>query len=259
MSKKEIKSFYKDKKRVLKEGYKTRKDALKNEFYSALDKEVVDKSGKLPQNPPKRAPLEEIGNSVSHCVGAVFASVALVLMCISAEGAREYVGAAIYSFGLIVMFTMSCLYHSFPHGSAVKRLFRRFDYSSIYILIGATFAPILLCYVGGTFGLVFLIIQWVIIATGITFIAIFGPMRLKWVHFPLYILLGWCGVVFIPKMIRAGDIGFLFYILGGGVIYSLGTIPFAQNGRTAHFIWHFFVLAGAIVQWFGIYFTIYLF
>lgn len=258
MKKSELKENYKIDKKALRDGYKTRKDELKSNLYRELDKCTEEKSGKAPQNPPKRAPLEEIGNSVTHCVGAVLAAVALVLMCMHADGAREYVGAGIYSFGLVTMFTMSCLYHSFPQLSRVKRLFRRFDYSSIYILIGATFAPILLCYVGGVFGLSFLIIQWVIIATGVTLVGVFGPTRLRWVHIPLYVLLGWVGVIFIPKMIVAGDLGFLFYILGGGVIYSLGIIPFALKGRVAHFIWHFFVLAGAIVQWLGIYFTIYL-
>lgn len=258
MKKSELKENYKRKRRALKDGYKTQKGSLKEELYQELDKCTEEKSGKLPVNPPRRAPLEEIGNSVSHCVGAVLAALALVFMLTHSDGAGEYAGALIYSFGLITMFTMSCLYHSFPHGSRVKRIFRRFDYSSIYLLIGATFAPILLCYVGGFFGLVFLIIQWVLIATGITFVAIFGPTRLRWLHFPLYILLGWIGIIFIPKMISRGDFGFLFYILGGGVVYSLGTIPFALNGKVAHFIWHFFVLAGAIVQWLGIYLTIYI-
>ena len=62
---------------------------------------------------------------------------------------EELFGAIIYSVGLFVMFCISSLYHAFPYGSRVKRLFRRFDYSSIYLLIGATFAPILLAYIGG--------------------------------------------------------------------------------------------------------------
>ena len=55
-----------------------------------------------------------------------------------------------------------------------------------------------------------------------------------------------------------GDPWFAFYILGGGIIYSLGIIPFAMKTRVAHFIWHFFVLCGAVVQWVGVYIYIYL-
>ena len=51
-----------------------------------------------------------------------------------------------------------------------------------------------------SFGIWFCVIQWMIIATGITFIGIFGPGKLKWLHFPLYIILGWCGLLFLPNL-----------------------------------------------------------
>ena len=258
MDKKSVKKNYKDRKRELKRRYRESLDALNEEYRQDLNT-VIEASGRpSPIDPPKRSTLEEIGNGVTHCVGSVFSVVALVFMLVFAEGTEEYVSALIYSFGLLVMFTMSCLYHAFPHGSAVKRLFRRFDYSCIYLLIGATFAPILLAYVGGTFGLVFLIVQWAVIATGITFVGIYGPTRLRFLHIPLYVALGWVGIMLLPTMVENGDFGFLGFILGGGVVYSLGIIPFVLKRKGAHFIWHFFVLAGAVVQWVGIFTTIYL-
>ena len=257
LEKKEIIRDYKEQKKRLREKYSLSKSLIKKDLYSDLDA-LTDESGKkVVVNPPKRNKLEEIGNSVTHLVGSAFSIVAFLLMCTSADSVREVIGALIYSFGLFVMFTVSCLYHAFPYGSTVKRLFRRLDYSSIYLLIGATFAPILLSYIGGTLGITYLIIQWCVIATGITLVGVFGPSRLRFIHIPLYVLLGWCGLVFIPDMIANGDFGFIALILGGGVIYSLGIIPFALKKGCAHFIWHFFVLAGAIVQWVGVYTVIY--
>ena len=256
MKRKEIKRGYKEDRRRLREDYTRGKKAIKERFYSDIEA-LYDKEGSKIVNPPFRSSLEEIGNSVTHLVGAVFSVVAFLLMCASADRALETVSAVIYFVGLFAMFTNSCLYHAFPYGSTVKRLFRRFDYSSIYLLIGATFAPILLSYIGGTLGVVYLVIQWTVIVTGITLVAVFGPTRLRFIHIPLYVILGWCGLVFIPNMISARDYGFLAYILGGGVIYSLGIIPFALKKRAAHFIWHFFVLAGAVVQWIGVYLTVY--
>lgn len=265
---KEIKSSYKDEKRSVKAAYKKEKKTLRKEFRQRTDslKEqhikdisaaVVSRGRRAPVNPPKRPVLEEIGNAVSHGLGSLFAIAALIFMLIYSDNTLEAVGASVYSFGLFIMFTMSCLYHAFVHGSTVKRIFRRFDYSSIYLLIGATFAPILLSYVGGVFGVVFFIVQWAVIIAGITFIGVFGPTRLKWLHTPLYILLGWCGLIFLPTMLSK-DPWFAFYILGGGVIYSLGIIPFAMKNRVAHFVWHFFVLAGAVMQWVGVFLFIYL-
>lgn len=256
LEKRRIKSAYRKTKRENKRELKDKIDSLRVQHAEDLLLAVSKKGKRAPVNPPRRALIEEIGNATTHGVGALFSIVALVLMLIHSDTAKDAVGAAVYSFGLFVMFTMSCLYHAFAHGSRVKRLFRRFDYSSIYLLIGATFAPILLSYVGGVFGLVFFIVQWAVIAAGITFIGVFGPTRLRWLHTPLYIILGWCGIIFLPKMLRC-DPWFAFYILGGGVIYSLGIIPFAMKTKVAHFIWHFFVLAGAVMQWVGVYLYVY--
>jgi hemolysin III len=206
---------------------------------------------------PQRSLLEEIGNAVTHGVGAIFSIVALLLMLTVSPSATHTWSAVIYFFGLFVLFTMSCLYHAFPRKSAVKRLFRRFDYSSIYLLIGATFAPILLCQIGGSFGWIFFATQWLIIAVGITFIGVFGPNKWKKLHMSLYILLGWSGLLLLPALLNTNPALF-FYILLGGVIYTLGIIPFALKKGCAHFIWHFFVLGGAVVQWLGIYLYIYL-
>ena len=205
---------------------------------------------------PKRSVLEEIGNSVSHGVGAIFSIVALVLMLNLSKTLNQRVGAIIYFLGLFFSMTTSTLYHAFKHGSKVKRLFRRFDYISIYLLIGATFAPILLILIKGTLGFAFFSAQWLVIIFGITFIAIFGPNKFRGFHIASYIVLGWSGIILVPFMIKKSMLLFAF-ILGGGVIYSLGIIPFALNKKVAHFIWHLFVLCGAVTQWVGIYLTLY--
>ncbi len=207
-------------------------------------------------DPPKRSTLEEIGNSVTHGIGALLAIATLIITLIYSSTPLEYAGAVIYSSGLLVMFMSSCLYHAFAHGSAVKRLFRRFDYLSIYVLIAATFAPVLLAVYGNTFGFVFFAIQWAVVITGVVLVSVFGPTRLRFVHIPLYVILGWSALMLLPGMLKY-DPALCYLILAGGVVYSLGIIPFAVKKRAAHFIWHFFVLAGALVQWFGIIFHIY--
>ena len=240
------------KKKLLKQEYKDKLYIEKSIYKRNKTKEAVDRI-----NPPKRSVLEEIGNSVTHGVGSIFSIVAFILMWNAADSMVDKVSTIFYSFGLFVLFTMSCLYHSFKHGSKVKRLFRRFDYSSIYLLIGATFAPILLSYVNNTFGTIFCIIQWCVIVTGITFVAIFGPTKLRVLHMILYMTVGWSGLIFVPRMFN-DNLGLVTFVLGGGVVYTLGIIPFALKKKCSHFIWHLFVLAGAITQWIGIYLYIYL-
>lgn len=258
MTRKELKKEYQNKKRILKSKYKNDKKELLTEYVDLINNSNdIDMS----REAPYRKVIEEVGNACSHGVGSIFSIVAFILMLIAGVNASEnktllIISSIIYFFGLFMMFTMSTLYHSFPYGSKVKKVFRRFDYSSIYLLIGATFAPLLLVYLGGTYGLVFCIVQWTIIITGITMICVFGPGRLKWLHFPLYILLGWSALLFIPKMIK-NDIGLFWFILSGGIVYTLGLIPFTIDKKVSHFLWHIFVLLGAITQWIGIYLYLY--
>lgn len=268
----DIKSDYKqalELEKILKA--KTRGVAAENAANDEIAFENVDANGACDINSkayraeckkkglaPRRSLLEEIGNAVSHGIGSVFAVCAFVLMMLSANNTRQVIAACVYGAGMFIMFTMSCLYHSFKFGSKAKRVFRRFDYLSIYLLIGASFAPLLLCYIDNDFGLVFFIVQWAIIAAGITLVAVFGPARLRFIHIPLYFILGWSALVLIPNMIIAKDFDLLFWILGGGILYTVGIIPFAVDRKVAHFIWHIFVLFGAVVQWLGIYLCIYL-
>lgn len=251
MTRKEVKQEYLQNRREIKKEYKIKKKELKNKYKLTKEKPIEAVS-----TVPHRSVLEEIGNATTHGVGSLFAIFALIMMLIKQDSTIKLVSALIYFFGLFFMFTMSCLYHSFKYGTTVKKVFRRFDYTSIYLLIGSTFAPILLCYIGGTYGIVFCAIQWAIIITGITLVCVFGPHRLRFIHIPLYFILGWSALLFIPKMI-INDLMFFIYILIGGIVYSLGIIPFAIKKKVSHFIWHFFVLFGAVIQWIGIFLFIY--
>ena len=161
---KKIKKEYKDTKKNLKEQYKKEIIQIKNKF---SQNKTIKYQKKNVVNTPKRPLLEEIGNAVTHGIGSIFSIIAFILMLSLSNNNIKILSSIMYFIGLFTMFTMSCLYHSFKYGTTVKRLFRRFDYSSIYLLIGATFIPILLIYIGGTYGIIFAIIQWIIIITGL--------------------------------------------------------------------------------------------
>ena len=257
MSLKTIRQRIKREKRIARLKYKKRLSEIKCQERVYLEEYHVKTGNPIPQNPPKRPILEEIGNSVTHGIGALFAIVAMVLMLVFADGGMQIASAIIYSVGMLVAFTASCLYHALPHGRSAKRLFRRFDYSCIYVLIGATFAPVLLSCMGDTFGIVFFIIQWAVIAGGVALIGVFGPGKLRFIHIPLYVVLGWSALMLMPAML-SWDPYLALFILLGGVIYTLGIIPFAVKVKVSHFIWHFFVLLGAVCQWVGIFVFIYL-
>ncbi|MDD6771372.1 MAG: hemolysin III family protein [Inconstantimicrobium porci] len=206
--------------------------------------------------PPHLTVGEEVGNAITHGVGAALALAGLILLLLKSDTGLKVMASCFYGISLFFMMLMSCLYHSFRSGSIVKRLWRRFDYSSIYLLIGGTFAPLYLVYLGNTLGVMLFCIQWAIILFGIIILGVFGPGRMKWIHFTLYFVIGWSGLMFLPDWFMHNRPLF-WMILIGGIVYTTGMIPFSKNKKYDHFIWHFFVLAGAVLQWIGIYFFVY--
>lgn len=212
---------------------------------------------RIKNEPPRLTLGEEVFNTVSHALGAGLAIAALVLLLLRSETGLEMMSSCFYGISMVVMMLASSIYHGMPSGSRIKRVCRRFDYTSIYLLIGGTFAPILLIYLGGRLGIILFCIQWGIILSGVTLVFVFGPGRWRPLHFTLYFLLGWSGLFFIPVFYQSNP-ALLWFILAGGLLYTLGMIPFARKGKWNHCIWHLFVLAAAVLHWIGIYLEIYL-
>lgn len=209
------------------------------------------------RNEPPRLTLgEEVFNAVSHGLGELMAVAGLVLLLLRSKEPLEIMSTCFYGISMVVMMLMSSVYHAMKSGSTAKRVCRRFDYTSIYLLIGGTFAPVLLLYVGGRLGIALFCIQWAVILTGVVLIAIFGPGRWRALHFTLYFLIGWSGLLFLPSLyLHAKTL--LWFILAGGVVYTLGMIPFARSKKYDHCIWHVFVLLAAALHWIGIYTQLY--
>ena len=86
----------------------------------------MSKDSRVLNEPPKRSILEEVGNAVTHGVGALFGIAGLVLLLVKSDTSAELFCTLVYGLCLVIMFLMSCLYHSFRWGSRVKRLWRRF-------------------------------------------------------------------------------------------------------------------------------------
>lgn len=206
--------------------------------------------------PPRLTAAEEGFNAGSHGAGALLAAAALGLLLLKSHTSMEVLASCVYGVSMVLMMLMSGVYHAMPTGSRAKRVCRRFDYTSIYLLIGGTFAPVLLLYLGGTAGMAMFCVQWLVILAGVSVVALFGPGRWPALHFTLYFLIGWSGLVFLPGMLRNEPV-LLAYIFAGGLLYTLGMIPFALKRKYSHCVWHVFVLVAAALHWVGIYTQLY--
>lgn len=201
---------------------------------------------------------EEIANSISHGIGIVFSVVALTILLVYAIWRKNPVaitGFTIYGISSILLYTASTLYHSFRK-EKIKSIMRVFDHSAIFLLIAGTYTPVTLIAMKGYWRIGILSAIWLIAVSGILFkILTYNKFeKYKVVSLILYILMGWIAVIAIKPMTQTVPIGFLIWLLAGGVAYTAGTIFYGiKKIPYHHAIWHLFVLAGSVLHFLGIF------
>ncbi|WP_230866661.1 PAQR family membrane homeostasis protein TrhA [Iocasia frigidifontis] len=201
---------------------------------------------------------EEITNAILHGIGLGLAIAALVILIVFANhygNTWHIIGFTVYGSTLIILYLSSTLYHSFPAGK-LKRIFRIFDHSSIFLLIAGTYTPLTLIALQGTLGWTFFCIVWSLAILGIIF-KIFWINRFKLFSTVLYILMGWLIIIAIKPLLTAlNNKSIIFLIIGGG-FYTVGTIFYScRRIKYNHAIWHLFVLAGSICHFFTIFYIL---
>ena len=197
---------------------------------------------------------EERFNMISHIVGSAIGVAALVLcIVISAVHHNGYglAGSIVYGVSMIVLYTMSSVYHGLHDGMA-KRVMQVLDHCTIYLLIAGTYTPILLSAmrpIDPVASWVLLGVVWGLSAIAITLTAI-DLKRYAVFSMICYIGMGWCIVVKIPLLIQAVGWGGFWLILMGGVCYTVGAVLYGL-GRTQkymHSVFHLFVIAGSVLH-----------
>jgi hemolysin III len=193
----------------------------------------------------------EIANSITHGIGIIFGIAALpVLSAIAANKDHPVavVGAAIFGFSFLLVFTFSTLYHAFQN-PAVKKVLHVFDHISIYFLIAGTYTPFLLNYMMNATGITMLSVLWGLTIIG-TLFKIFYTGRFNFISTIVYIGMGWILVFSGRQFFEAIPMPVLTMIIIGGVLYTLGTIFYLwEKMYFHHVIWHLFVLAAAICHY----------
>ncbi|MDY6313983.1 MAG: hemolysin III family protein [Clostridia bacterium] len=206
---------------------------------------------------------EEIFNMVSHIVGGAL-GIAVVPLCVCMAAAHGnvfgIVSGAIYGFTLIVLYTMSSIYHGLKPKTTAKKVFQIIDHCSIFLLIAGTYTPITLVTLReynaalgwSMFGLV-----WAAAAVGITLNAI-DLKSFKRFSMICYLAMGWCIVAAIKPMILACGIGGMTFLVTGGILYTIGAVLYALGKKHAyvHSVFHVFVVFGSILHFFCILFYI---
>ena len=196
---------------------------------------------------------EEIANSITHGIGGLLSIAGLVVLIIFAAiygTAWHVVGFTIFGVSLVVLYTMSTLYHSIQHEKA-KHIFQILDHSSIFVLIAGTYTAFTLTTLRGPLGWTIFGIIWGLAALGITLSALYIK-KYKAVAALAYIGMGWIVIMAIkPLWDNLPRISFIFLLIGG-LCYTVGAVFYMMKKvKFMHAVWHLFVLGGSIFHFFS--------
>ena len=207
---------------------------------------------------------EEIFNMVSHIVGGGFGVIALATCVIRGFlnwDAYQIVGAFIYGFSMVILYTVSSVYHGLIPPMA-KKVMQVIDHCSIFILIAGTYTPIALTSLRSyntAFGWTVFGIVWGVSALGITLNAI-DLKKYNIFSIICYLAQGWCIILTGKAAISAMGMKAFMWLLAGGISYTVGAVFYgvaAKGGhRYIHSVFHIFVVIGSILQWVAILFYI---
>jgi len=197
---------------------------------------------------------EDIANMVTHIVGGGLGVVILVISVIIAAlrgSAIDVVGASIYGGSMILLYSVSSVYHGLRPCYG-KKVMQVIDHCTIYLLIAGTYTPILLSSVRTVspvaawtvFG-----VEWGLVAFAAVFTAI-DHHRFRVMSMICYLGMGWC-VLFVlkPTYMAMGGAAFA-WLLAGGIAYTVGAVLYGIGGKRPifHTVFHVFVDLGSILQ-----------
>ncbi len=203
---------------------------------------------------------EEIFNMTSHIVGGALGIVATVLCVVFAAihgNGYGVVSGAIYGVTMIILYTMSSIYHGLNPKRKAKKVFQILDHCSIYLLIAGSYTPFALVSLreySTALGWTIFGVVWAMAILGIVLNSI-DIKKYKVFSMICYLVMGWC-IVFkiglLPSLIGVG--GFVLLLLGG-LSYTIGAIIYGlgKKHKYMHSVFHLFILLGSLLQFFTIF------
>ena len=197
---------------------------------------------------------EEIFNSISHGIGAIFSIVALILMVVKAHGILPETTVTLFGCAMIILYTISCIYHALSPALEGKKVLRVIDHCNVFLLVYGTYIPMSLVGVGGKSGLALFIAITIITLIGVLLTAI-KIDKTQVLQVICHLLSGWGALFFISQLKNSLGINGLILLIIGGVMYSIGSLLYAigRKRKYMHSVFHVFCLFGTLFHFLCVY------
>jgi hemolysin III len=193
--------------------------------------------------------VEEVLNSTIHGIGAIAGIIGLIFGLIhmtTSENNILLIGFIIYGICLILLMSMSSLYHALKFTKA-KSVFQKLDHSGILLLIAGSYTPFIIYLFEGWQMYTMLAFVWSIAVFGIGMKTAM-PNLAKKVGVGLYIGFGWLALLLLPRFGQLGGSVTTLLVLGG-LFYTVGAMFMAFKKPFVHVGWHVMVVLAACMHY----------
>lgn len=194
---------------------------------------------------------EEQLNVLTHSMGVLFAVYVLWDLVSQSKAVSATVSAIVYGSSLLVLFLASTLYHASTR-ERIRAIYKKCDHCAIYLLIAGTYTPYLVISLSGAWAIAALVFIWTLALGGLAYKLLVKNTNKK-VSLATYLLMGWFALALVYPLYLNLDLSALWWLLAGGIAYSLGTVFYSAKTRHySHAIWHVFVLVGCVCHYLSI-------
>lgn len=210
---------------------------------------VMDSINEAPANASRRA-IKPLLRGWIHLATTPLAFAAALVLLILSPGAPLKWASSVYLVSTLMLFGMSALYHRGNWSAKTTAILRRFDHSNIFLLIAGTYTPLSVALLDSKDELTVLLVVWIGAALGIG-TSVFWPSAPRWFTTPIYVILGWVAIWFLPEFWASGGPVVVWLLIAGGIAYTIGALVYgfkwpdpSPRAFGFHEIFHSFTVAG---------------
>ena len=194
-------------------------------------------------------------SAITHGIGAALSVLGTAVLLLRSAGRGDWLLAAlfgVYGLSMVCLYTASTLYHCLRTSVPARIALRKYDHCSIYLLIAGSYTPLCFTVLRGSGGVPLAAAVWTLAAAGIV-LTIARLSIPRWLTSAIYLFMGWLALFAILPIYRALPPEGFFWLLAGGVLYTVGGVLYAVKwpGRDnprfgCHEIFHVFILLGSV-------------
>ncbi len=196
-------------------------------------------------------------SAMSHLLGAgIFLILGFLLLLRGRRNRSGLIYLGIYAVSVVLLLSMSGVYHMMIRAGAAHRVLERLDHGAIFVLIAGTYTPALGILFRGWLRWGPLVVIWAAAVAGVTLKTVFFDDLAPWLGLTFYLMMGWFGIFSGVLLARRYGFTFVKPLLWGGLAYSVGgVIDLFQwwivfpGVIHPHELFHVAVLMGAFWHW----------